>query len=268
MDQDWDYLIIIDACRYDLFSRFVKRNAPYVISGGSTTQEWLKWNFNGNYNDVICISSNPRLSNLNLAKTFGFNPFFKTIDVWDYGWDNKLRTVPPKEVTRATLNMVEEYPNKRILIHYNQPHRPYIGDAEFIEILDNLRNESKYINPELGELDLWKVIKKNKIPLRRVWIAYIRTLRLVMNEIYKLVDQLNGKVVISSDHGNLMGEYFKFSHIPHLRVKHLVKVPWLILKNDKHRFIPGQHLKLEDEKSNEIKSIKKSIRALINEKKL
>jgi len=107
MDEQWDYLIILDACRYDVFADIVDKNVGFVISGGSTTYEWLEWNFNGRYKDVIYIAGNPHFATANLVKTFGFNPFFKVIEVWDYGWDKKLKTVPPKEVTDAAIKTLD-----------------------------------------------------------------------------------------------------------------------------------------------------------------
>ena len=69
-----------------------------------------------------------------------------------------------------------------------------------------------------------------KISIKRLWLAYIKNLKLVMKEVNKLVQELSGKIVISSDHGNLFGEFLRFGHIPFLRLKHLVKVPWLVVK--------------------------------------
>ncbi len=264
MDEDWDYLIIIDACRYDMFSRFVIKDVPFVISGGSTTQEWIEWNFNGKFDDIIYISSNPRFSDFNLIKTFGINPFFKVVKVWDFGWDDKLKTVLPEEITKATLNTIKKYPHKRMIIHFNPPHRPYIGDMEFIEIMNGIRNNPKYAKLNLEGTELWDVIKAGEISLKRVWIAYIRTLKLVMKEVYNLVEYLNGKVVITSDHGNLMGEFMKFSHIPFLRVKHLVKVPWVILKNKRDEDNSKNQLEKEKDKTKEIDVIKESIKSLQN----
>ena len=77
MEQEWDYLILLDACRFDLFKLVVDDNARFVISGGCSTQEWAEWNFKGNHQDVIYIAGNPHLSTYNLSKTFRRVPFFK-----------------------------------------------------------------------------------------------------------------------------------------------------------------------------------------------
>lgn len=42
IEEDWNYLIILDACRYDTFLEVIDEKAKYVISDGTSTQEWLK----------------------------------------------------------------------------------------------------------------------------------------------------------------------------------------------------------------------------------
>ncbi|MFX0073197.1 MAG: hypothetical protein ACFFAO_19130, partial [Candidatus Hermodarchaeota archaeon] len=45
MDEDWDYLIILDACRYDAFCEYIGFEVDYIISYGSSTTEWCIHNF-------------------------------------------------------------------------------------------------------------------------------------------------------------------------------------------------------------------------------
>jgi len=248
LDEKWDYLIILDSCRYDMFKLVVKKEVPYVITGGSTTQEWLRWNFDREFCDLVCVAGKHEFSSININRTFGRNPFFKVIDIWHYGWDNNLKTVLPEKVTEAAFEALKLYPNKRMIIHYRQPHYPYIGDKDFIDLQNKL-----YPNFNIkGQWDLltaikkkdvstqgilWNAIKDRKLSVKRVWIAYIKTLNMVLKEVDKLVQELHGKIVISSDHGNLLGEYLRFGHIPHLRLKHLVKVPWFVINNDEKKQI-------------------------------
>jgi hypothetical protein len=232
VDQDWDYLIILDACRYDMYQLIVNQNADYVISGGTDTQEWVQWNFKGKFNDIIYIAGNPHLSSYNLVKTFRFNPFYKVIEVWDFGWDEQFKTVPPKKVTDATLSTLKEFPDKRMIIHYNQPHHPFIGDKELLKIDEGTATNPENISNKEEKATVWAMVRKGKLPLRRAWKAYLKNLKIVMKEVYRLVDKLSGKVVVSSDHGNLVGEYMFFGHIDNMRAENLVKVPWHIIKNE------------------------------------
>jgi len=57
-----------------------------------------------------------------------------------------------------------------------------------------------------------------------------------MDEVNKLAKKMHGRVIVSSDHGNHFGEYHLFGHFPGFRSEELVKVPWMILKDEKSTF--------------------------------
>lgn len=232
MDEQWDYLIILDACRYDIFADIVDKNTDHVISGGSVTQEWSEWNFNGKFKDVIYIAGNPHLASSNLVKTFGFNPFFKVIDVWDYGWDKKLKTVPPKEVTNAAIEALDHFPDKRMIIHYNQPHHPFVTDKELLHLDDGTWHSLQGDTRPGKKTTVWYYLRQGKVSKEKAWNAYKNNLRLVMGEVNKLAKNLHGRVVVSADHGNHFGEYNLFGHLGGFRTEQLVKVPWMILKDE------------------------------------
>jgi len=270
MDEEWDYLIILDACRYDIFTWFIHKEVPFVISGGTTTSEWIFWNFNGIFNDVVYIATNPRLSSLNLRKVFKFNPFFKVIELWDFGWDDKLKTIPPNEVTKETINALKEFPNKRMIIHFNQPHFPFIGDKDLIEYCDILRHKTKYDErlAQPGISLLLAPMKEGKLSMKRIWKAYIKTFLIAMKEVYKIVQELQGKVIITSDHGDLFGEYLLYGHHMNLRAKKLVKVPWFVIKDEKKKD-PKQEIKIaRDRERLEMDLIKEKIKNFKRESKI
>ena len=53
--------------------------------------------------------------------------FYMVVNVWDFGWDERIGTVPPGEINRAVLRFYLKYPRKRFIIHYMQPHAPYLS---------------------------------------------------------------------------------------------------------------------------------------------
>jgi len=131
MKENWDYLIVLDACRYDFFSKLYKNylngELKKVISVGGGTPEWCIESFKDYYDDVIYISANPHINSKFEIKGFNAkNHFHKIIDVWDSGWSDELGTVHPKEVNKAVKNVKDNYPRKRLIIHYLQPHEPYL----------------------------------------------------------------------------------------------------------------------------------------------
>lgn len=131
MEEEWDFLIVLDACRYDYFARFYKNylkgSLSKKISVGSSTIEWCRETFQRKYDDVVYVSSNPFVNSRLDVQGFDAKKYFhRVIDVWDWGWDEKLGTVHPKMVNEAVLKIRGEYADKRIIIHYLQPHEPYL----------------------------------------------------------------------------------------------------------------------------------------------
>lgn len=260
VEEDWDYLIILDACRYDVFTELntIPGRLEKRISMGSSTPEWLKKNFDKYYEDIVYVSANPRISNLEFTGFKGTDHFFKVENVWDYGWDEELSTVPPEEVTKAALKMKEKYPNKRMIIHYMQPHGPWIGETKLSgkELNTSFRTATEWVMSGNRWGDVWKKIRNGKINPVKVKKAYRDNLKLVLNEVKKLVEELDGKIVISADHGECFGEKFLFEHPSGVYVKELVEVPWLVIEK------PRKYENVEE------KRIKEIIRELKTKKKL
>ena len=71
MDEDWDYLIILDACRYDYFEQtfqsYLDGRLEKKLSVGSSTREWRLKNFTEYYPDTIYISSTPFINSIALS---------------------------------------------------------------------------------------------------------------------------------------------------------------------------------------------------------
>jgi len=113
MGEDWDNLIILDACRYDMFEKEIRNweidgRLEYRISRGTCTVEFLFENFsNGYFRDIVYVTANPFVS-IYLKENF-----YKIIPVWDFGWNEKLNTVPPDATYDATLNTILKYNKKK-----------------------------------------------------------------------------------------------------------------------------------------------------------
>lgn len=235
-DMTWDNLIVLDACRYDVF---VKLNAipgklRKIISAGSSTSEWLQNNFSGrNLKDVIYVSANPWGSYYWLRKTLGHIPFYKIVEVWKDGWSEELNTVHPSAVNVATLDSLVSNPQKRHLVHYIQPHLPFIGDVR-IRGGSWKQHREKMRGTKSGarahskrEPSVWQMLRENTIEVNVVWRAYVSNLQLVLGYIKELLPNLSGKVCITSDHGNAFGRFGLFyGHSFKIPIPELIEVPW------------------------------------------
>lgn len=308
MKEEWDYLIILDACRYDYFKKIWKKYFNKELSGeltkkisvGSATLQWRNNSFNEYYDDVIYVSSNPYINSIKPVKGFlGSEYFHKVYDVWKYGWDAKRGTVLPVTVTNTTINALKSYKNKRIIIHYLQPHAPYLSlninshgfplpDLKSKKILQGIRQGKKMskllnnvieifslLSNKFRILDinisiLWKLAeilnispvspidyvrrKYGKEGLRK---AYMDNLEIVIKRLIILLNYLSGRIIITADHGELLGESGCYGHPNNSTNPYLIEIPWLILKQKKQcKKNISEKLKIKS-KINSLKSLSK-----------
>ncbi len=234
MDRNWENLIVLDACRFDAFYYYSARarmpgKCSKMISAGSSTVEWLQNNFlEVKAKDIIYISANPYASNFMLNKLLGQIPFYRVIDVWKEGWSNELNTVHPSEVNTAALRSLETFPSFRHIIHYLQPHHPFIGN---VRIPERGLKSADFLSPQVGsrkELNVWDKFRKGLISVDMIWKAYLSNLELVMDYVRDLLPHLHGKICITSDHGNAFGRFNTFYQHPiRTPLPELIEVPWL-----------------------------------------
>lgn len=248
MDEDWDNAIILDACRYDQFKQLNPFGGKLEsrTSLGSATPEFLTNNFSGTaHHDTVYVTANPMYRTLDLDDVF-----FKVVDVWDSNWDEKRQTVIPEDMAEKTLEAYREYPNKRIIAHFMQPHYPFIGDAAD-QIGDHAGFELTYrqVQGEAAERDhptIWSLLEDGKLDKDLVWSAYNETLKIALEHVEVLVDKFSEKTVVTSDHGNFVGERMlpfgnpKYGHPVGVYADALRKVPWMVIEGDERKNVESE----------------------------
>lgn len=249
LSEDWDNLIILDACRYDVFEQL--HTLPGDLSSrrskGSATVEFLEQNFsNGPYHDIVYVTAHP-----NVPLTLG-NPFHELINVWKDEWDHDLKTVQPGPVTRAAANAYEAYPDKRLIVHYLQPHYPFIGETGRTEIseqagVEYTRRAAVGDDPRRDHPDnAWDQVRKGTLSTEVIRTAYRENLELVLPYVEQLVKQFDEKTVVTADHGNLFGERAGpypvklYEHPVGVHVEELLKVPWLVIDGESRKDVVAE----------------------------
>jgi len=158
----------------------------------------------------------------------------------------------PKAVYESAIEAIEEYPNKRRIIHFMQPHDPYIGSKA--ETLPNEVEERENVifrkrrqmagediqsEETLGSLR--SAAARGYISHGQVHEVYIENLDIVLDHVQDLLSELNGKVVITADHGELLGAgrftLNKYGHPIGVYQSELRIVPWLEIDNGNRRDI-------------------------------
>lgn len=252
---NWDTLVVLDACRYDVFrdvyQRYLSGNLEPVKTGVDNTGAWLKKTFPGYY-DLVYVSGTPHINSwgLSLSETnnewewnWAAKKHFKEIvDVWDFGFDKNVGTVRPEAITETGLKLSSD---KKIL-HYVQPHFPSLL----------LEHQSRNSGEENGlrKENLNPVKKKIEKVIRRVFndkifihlkdfigsttngyagcylsdegieYHYRKNIELALESLSRYVENRNEEtVIVTADHGEYLGENGHFGHkemsVPWMRVE-------------------------------------------------
>ncbi|QLH81217.1 hypothetical protein [Halosimplex pelagicum] len=252
--EDWDNLLLLDACRYDMFAEQsdLRGQLESRISRGSSTAEFLKGNIRDReLHDTVYITANPQF--YRLQDQLGAS-FHAVENVWmREGWDEDYNTVLPETMTAAAFDAAEQYPDKRLFIHYIQPHYPFIVDNS--ELFDN---EQAFLKPD--EAGSWHQLMTGELTASRndVWRAYRDNLSRTLPHVNELLDGLEGKSVVSSDHGNMVGERAypfpirEWGHPRGIYTEQLVKIPWLVIQGERREIVSQPPLDEHEETDDDI----------------
>jgi len=283
----WDYLIILDACRFDYFEKCYQQYLPKgtlkrIYSPGSCTNQWRDNTFPDIYDYITYISANPQI-NINQA-VYGYTAgdhFPHIYELWQSGWLEDKGTVAPDFVTDETLKRIGDIQTPKTIIHYMQPHAPYFclqessvgctkgdihnGPGEMAGAKTDITSYSYKLkmfcytnllkcfqnNHLLGNHPDWQLRKWINLPVKapmegvlrhhdilKLRMAYQDNLEMVLKETARLISYLKGTIIVTSDHGELLGEKNCFSHPINSSDPILREVPWYTITQKNARDIP------------------------------
>jgi hypothetical protein len=229
---EWDNLIILDSCRYDYFEEeypnYLNGSLMKALSAASCTIDYMKKVWSGYY-DITYVSAMPGINSKGIARK-GYNAkyhFKKIIDVWQFGWDDVLGSVPPW----AFLDIIETTAGYCVF-HFMQPHQPYIGNKKltyYRPVPSGERIPEKYRTAGM----ILDAIKAGEFTIDYMQEAYRDNLRLALEWIAKM--PFHGITIISSDHGewlceNHSGVKGRLWHPCGKSNSILRHVPWFVMK--------------------------------------
>ncbi|MCJ0618976.1 hypothetical protein JZX76_05420 [Haloarcula hispanica] len=248
--EEWDTLIILDACRVDALREvsdeydFIK-NVDTRWSVGSTSKEWLINTFKNKYeeqiNETALVTGNAWAEMVfeqspdwgswtSLTDTFWHGhpigqiakrnivshaDFYEYLPVWS-NTNNVENSAPrAKSVTDAAIETARNRHPEKLIVHYMQPHEPFFHDSGPEESLSKKDKKPMDVLRADGN--------KNEI-----WGRYIDNLRYVLDSVKLLLENHNaGKVIITADHGELFGELGLHGHLAAFPHPNLRRVPWV-----------------------------------------
>jgi hypothetical protein len=205
MEEDWDNLIVLDACRadvfedvadFDYFDEYTRK-----VSLGSHSSEWTERNFaRREFGDTVYVSANPHTAMI------AEDSFHELIEMRETDFDEEMQTVLPERIVDATIDAYGDHEDKRLIVHFMQPHAPFVYEGASPPPFEGTEEE--------------------------YWSEYEKTLEHVLSYARELADEIGGKTVITADHGqsyqtNLLNIEIN-PHPPRVRLPELVVVPWAI----------------------------------------
>lgn len=262
MEHDWDNLIILDACRYDFFKKinWIEGSLDSVVSRGSHSRDFIDSNFRGrSLHDTVYVSGNVKAADLSNGV------FHKMILTYSEKYSNdeyakfkeRYERYSPEAVYELAVENYEQHEDKRFIAHFMQPHGPYLGPKaeklrkrlteEYGLHFKAWESRKNYTEDRLYTNHLLSAFEEGYGTREELVEVYEENLEHVLEFVEDLLVKLEGKTVITADHGELLGDptgfyYFgrKYAHIQDVYVPELRIVPWLEIEDETRRTITAE----------------------------
>ncbi len=184
-------------------------------------------------------------------------------EAWREDWtDGEISTIPPTPLTDATIATWRHRSAldiDRVIVHYMQPHAPFRSRPDWFlgtANIDEWGSLDKDEDPDLEEIPLddldpemrefleavaadsevdrdpWTRLRDGELPAAEFWRAYRDNLDWVLEDVARLVENCDGRIALSSDHGNGAGEFGVWSHPPAVHLPALREVPWVTISGE------------------------------------
>jgi hypothetical protein len=223
-EAEWDWLLICDAGRLDVFrdlySSFLPADATVdaVGNGGhGYTADWMAETFPDTYSGLFIHGGQPIHSMQ--GGEWDERDHFDTVPSYtEFEWDEAYNTCRPAVVN----DVVREYlsGHDRGVIRYVQPHPP------FREMPERTKGRNTRMQRTAN------AVRSGDLSLDTVAAAYRDNFEWALADgVADLLPDLNGRVVVTADHGECLGDCGQWFHgRSHDHHDHLVTVPWAVVQ--------------------------------------
>jgi hypothetical protein len=224
-EREWDLLIILDACRYDLFVEFGPQHRVFerfssverMYSVGSQSEDWIERTFESAEGSRLAqttyISDDGHVDMMNES---GLHDIV-SIELTE---DNSIGgVIRPEVITEEALRQFRSPGASKFIVHYTQPHAPFL---HCVGKYDSTAEGSG------GSQNVWTGIRDGEFEKDEVWRDYGRNLLLVLDHVETMIENFEGKIVVTADHGNAMGEFGLYGHPGREAAPSIRAVPWAV----------------------------------------
>lgn len=214
---DWDQLLVLDACRADLFEEVADLGEFDAYgrqwSRGSATCEWTERNWQRDASDVEYYTANVVVSQ-HIRSPGDFAAFNSAYRM------SETETMHADQLVDTVRDADPDVDNHRIVVHAVEPHAPFHAAGWF---------DHSHTTP-------WRALRAGERTKNEVWEAYKRNLEHGLDALLPLAREWPGRTVVTADHGNLLGERVAglrtYGHPRGVRHPNLVHVPWAVVDSD------------------------------------
>lgn len=237
LDDDWDVMIILDACRADLFEKFAPQHPIYDrfesvsarYSCASTSREWFEKGFDDAPDEAVAgvhyVSPNPYMAKVDMER------FYAVEKLYEWPTDTDAGLLDSTLVTDHALRTYAESDADRFVVHYLPPHTPFRHCAD------------RYTMPEKAwggnTQDAWYGLQVGAFDFDAVWADYGQNLLTILDEVERLANHVERTVVVTADHGNALGEWGIYGHPDYVPLPSLKRVPWAVLQGRGEPYDPA-----------------------------
>jgi hypothetical protein len=226
-EKEWDILILLDCARVDMMEevaddyQFLTQIEDHPTLGTSSV-EWMQTTFTGEYTkemgNTVYITANP-----NSDECLSSRGFQHLEEVWRDGWDSDIGTIPARSVTDRAIAFHRELNPQRMIIHYMQPHPPFVPRSD-IEVTDVSKPDMEKEKMNVAELH-----NDAGYTFDQLWEAHMQNLEYVLNDVELLLSNIDAdRVIISADHGQALGESGVWGHPRSISLDVVRRVPWCV----------------------------------------
>ncbi|WP_206536671.1 sulfatase-like hydrolase/transferase [Halococcus thailandensis] len=148
--------------------------------------------------------------------------FHELDEVWRYAWDKRKGTVYPRPVTDRAIHQWRTETPSRMIVHYLQPHVPFLSDDADPLSRNNFDHDIESIP------DAWDRVTRGELSRQTAITRYRETLECVLEDVELLLSNIDAeRVVITADHGESFGEWGLYGHVNQIDLPCLTSVPWV-----------------------------------------
>lgn len=244
-EYNWDICLILDACRVDLMEEVIDEydwlpdHVNKKWSVGSASPEWISNTFDSTkVRETAYVTGNP-FAERDPSEIIYLDPDVVPLsnsqlayldNVWVDQWNPEgpgFEVVEPDVITGRAMHAYEHADAERFIVHYMQPHMPFRSHPEWF---DGWGGPKRFGDVQAQrDRDIWHKLKDGMFESDEFWSAYRDNLRWVLDEVERWVMQTDATILITSDHGNAMGEWGQWGHPPGVATPQLRWVPWMFV---------------------------------------